>query len=105
MPQKHLDRRLSSQDTIAFIAERSGAKVRKPLPRESRPFPSPIVTGSALVLLTLVTTLTLTYGVWSFSYGGSWGGRQLVLIPSPPSGGMDGPASRDWTPPSNGEMH
>jgi hypothetical protein len=72
-----------------------GAAMRSSEP----PMPWGLAVGAIVIILVIIG-----WG-WGISNGGGWGHRhQIARIMAPASGPTDGPATRAWTSPSNGQF-
>jgi hypothetical protein len=80
-------------------------RARRRLPNEAPPRSSEPAIAWGLAVSAIVITVVMIGWGWGVSNGGGWGHSNQPAQMIPPASGLtDGPATRAWTPPSNGQF-
>jgi hypothetical protein len=109
--QKHparempLNRKISVQSAPLVSAGSVGSTRGKDrVPEHARPHPSDVHIGWCFAIFLLAATATVIGWGWGNRNGGGWGRDNLARTLPPGAGSLHGPATRAWTPPSNGRF-
>jgi hypothetical protein len=103
MRQKHPNQQKPQEPMV--LARHNNAGGKEAVPDElPRPSSERAIAWGLAVSAIVMTAVMIGWG-WGVAAGGGWGhSNQLAQMMAPASGPTDGPATRAWTPPSNGRF-